>query len=244
MESIDDRLARLFGDGCDFRREPSVLHVVAVCRDDRGGLCVLRTESADVPRSADDRFVLGVARARADAIVTTGANLRAEPRLLHHLHSDPRTAAELASWSKRDRPRVMILTASGDLPVEHRVFRESPSPIVVTGSVGAAQLSQRGLSAESIEIRARPSVRDAIELARERFGARTVSIEAGPRTAAQLYDAPAAVDELMLSLCTLHVPARAVGPQLFDIDRVRRLLGNAKADEADGWTFHQLFPNW
>jgi riboflavin biosynthesis pyrimidine reductase len=224
---IERELERIYGGG-DFSGPGGVLHAVAVCRDNGGGLSVLRTEAAGVPTSADDRLVLGVARARADAIVTTAANLRAEPRLSHRLHRDNLTCRALSEWQGRRSCQVLVLTASGDLPLDHQVLAETPAPVIVTGSAGAELLRQRGFDSSRIEVREQPSLRDTIALAQKSYGADTVLVEAGPSTARELYTHPILSDELMLSICIRLVVLSVVSKS------TRRLRVDRTHDQHDG----------
>ena len=100
----------------DLQSEAGLLHVAVVWRSPGQGLINIAMNDAK-PASPTDDFVLGLARARADAIVTTGANLRLEPRLTHAYHGDPRTAGALEAWrrdvlGKGDAPVSVVLTAS------------------------------------------------------------------------------------------------------------------------------------
>jgi riboflavin biosynthesis pyrimidine reductase len=242
---IRRQLDRIFADS-DFGPQPSVLHAAAVCADADGNLCVIRVEATDAPRSEDDRFVLGVARARADAIVTTAANLRAEPRLSHQLHSNPALAAELQKWSGREAARIYVLTASADVSPNHRIFSESPLAQLVTGAESAQVLLAHGFTESQILVRQDTSLRDTVALAQSRPGTKTVLIEAGPSTAATLYpragesqEPRLLVDELMLSICEEQVPAQATGPRLFDAETAGRLLANTVRRPA-GWSFLRL----
>ena len=81
---VDRRVAALYGE-VDWRGARGVLQVAAVA--DRAWVAIAIGPAA--PSSATDRFVLGFARARSDAIVTTGAILRAEPDLVHELSDRP-----------------------------------------------------------------------------------------------------------------------------------------------------------
>ncbi|MDX1649553.1 MAG: hypothetical protein R3263_06840, partial [Myxococcota bacterium] len=100
---------------------PGVLHVAAVApdpEDPQGDRVVMRIVDA-TPRSLLDRFLLLAARARAEAVVTTGRTLREEPRLRHEVREHP-AAEALQGWRREvaglsGRPRVLVLTASGDV---------------------------------------------------------------------------------------------------------------------------------
>ena len=65
-------------------KSSGVVHVTAVWQRGDGDLVTLRT-AAGAPRVAHDALVLGLARARADAILTTAEVLRCEPGLRHDL---------------------------------------------------------------------------------------------------------------------------------------------------------------
>ena len=86
--------------------------MAAVGRDPDGEMVVLEINQS-TPRSAHDRFALDLARARADVIVTTGAILRAEPRLAYELASDRAEAAvrELRRLGV-DKARIEVLPAT------------------------------------------------------------------------------------------------------------------------------------
>ncbi len=223
-----------------------MLHATAVCPNEAGGLSVIRVESEDAPRSADDRFVLGLARARVDAIITSSANLRAEPRLLHRLHGDSDCADALRAWSHHeDDARVFILTRSGDVPAEHGVLSERPSPTLLTGACGATRARQLGIAAASIEERADPSIRDAVAYVLA-TSATAVLIETGPSNARRLYEQPIVIDELMLSVCHDAVSENAIGPELFDAEATAKLKTELLKSEFgwpdSGWSFARLWP--
>ena len=81
------------------------------------------------PRSAHDAFVLSAARARAGSILTTGANVRAEP-LLRHEPFGPGAEA-LRKW-RRTRitggtvipPHTVVLTRDASLDLGHPLFSD------------------------------------------------------------------------------------------------------------------------
>ncbi len=209
------RLDALFGSGIDWRRETGVVHVTAIGEPSRAVLAI----GPDAPRSATDRFVLGFARARADVIVTTGAILRAEPRLVHDTAEDPGEAAAWARWraevlARREAPVLLVLSASGALDLAHPALRAAPRTIVWTTASGRERLG--AVDPERVEIvvpcphsgadrspehgadaDANGAAQAALEAALRglRAGAAlggdgTIVIEAGPRATAGLYACP------------------------------------------------------
>jgi riboflavin biosynthesis pyrimidine reductase len=251
-DACAQRILALFGDAL---LEPAgVLHVVAVWRGARPGdpLRVLRIAKR-TPRSDTDQFALAVARARADAIVTTGKVLRDEPALTHALPGPDEVARGLAAWRARclrrsAPPLSVVLSARADLDLDHPLFRAG-APVVLYTSVGAARELRSRARARGVELiaRERPGLRDAIAHLRETRGAATVTVEAGPSSAAALYaDAPA-VDELMLSVFEeAKLPDEVLGAPLIESRRLAQLFDRTSPPrevlESSGrWTFQRLW---
>jgi riboflavin biosynthesis pyrimidine reductase len=97
-------------------------------------------------KSEADRFVMGLLRAFADAVVIGAGTLRAAPDSLWtpaYIFRD--AAAEFAQLRRvlrRDgEPRLVVLTASGRLDPHHRALEAGA--LVVTTSAGAAALRSR-----------------------------------------------------------------------------------------------------
>lgn len=246
-EDVTRWLEKIWGD----RQIPraGILHVTAVWRQPTGGYRTLNINDA-TPKSDHDLFMLGVARARADAIVTTGKILRAEPALNHDLPGSPRLAAALGQWRKRvlerrpDRPLVVILTSGRNLEPEHPAFHAWARPVIYTSKHAATNLREE-LAVAAIDVvgSAQPDLRDAIAYLRSEAGCRTISIEAGPSTSGQLYEPPVLVDELMLSAYLgATVPDGVVGAPFLGPERLGDLFGRRSAEhhvtEPSGeWSF-------
>lgn len=210
-----------------------VLHVVAVARVD-GALRVIRI-GEHAPRSATDLFALSLARARVDAIVVSASVLRAEPALVY----ERLDGGLIGIRGEREPPWLCVLTASGDLPAAHPAWSSWTRPLVYT-AVGARLPSLPG-RVEVVRVAA-PSPRDAIRHLREDRGCRGVSVEAGPRVAVPLYDPPAAIDELMLSVFEGDLDPRALGGPFLDESRIEAdftyVGGPTRVEEPSGaWTF-------
>jgi riboflavin biosynthesis pyrimidine reductase len=199
-ESARELAEQLFGKGvCETE---GVVHVTATVRVHDGRLRVLATGQG-APQSAFDFFALNLCRARADALLTTAENLRAEPHLRHELageHAGELDALRAELLQKQGPPRCAILTRTGDLPLEHPVWSDGTAKLVLTVPDTAERLAARlGDRAQVIGV-PELDARKALDVLREE-GARTISIEAGPRTATQLYSPSSVIDELLLSRC-------------------------------------------
>ena len=149
--AIERELASLYDVGIDWRRAGGVVHVAAIGANPRGALAVGPGEIG----SSTDRFILGFARARADAIVTTSAILRSEPALVHRTSEDP---AEEEAWGafrravlgRREEPELVVLSNRGELPRDHPALRRSGGVVVLTGPLGRARLADTKPSFELV----------------------------------------------------------------------------------------------
>ena len=208
--------------GASVSSHAGVGHIAAVWRDPHGGHRILLL-TADTPRSMYDQFVLGLSRARADAILTTGKILRSEPGLTHDYLGSSTLRHALAEWrtrslGKTESARSVVLTSGKRLPQSHPLFRGSTRPMVVTSSEGARRLGAWAAAADvQVVALAEPSAEQALRYMSETLGARALSVEAGPQTALPLYQSPALVDELWLSTYLGSAVATSVlGPAFLD----------------------------
>jgi len=255
MPTADDcarRIRELFD--ADLEEPAGVLHPLAVWQPPEGAApFALRTGTKQTPKSDADRFVLGVARARADAVLTTGRNLRLEPRLTHALWPRRRGGgwdAALAAWRRerlgRPEPRwSLVLTRRGDLDLDHPIFRGPTRGVLFTDESAGRELAPwaRRVGVEMVT-HPSPGPREALAWLRAQ-GALGVAVEAGPTTALALYDAPLAVDELILS--HFDEPALAVeaqGPAFLEPSRLEALLRPAGAphsavEPSGRWSFRR-----
>ncbi|WP_406439195.1 dihydrofolate reductase family protein [Streptomyces sp. NBC_01613] len=102
--------------------------------------------SAISGREPADRFVMGLLRASADAVLIGAGTLRATPR--HRWTPDhvcPEAAVDFAKF-RRDlgratQPELVVVTASGDLPTEHPALQSGA--LVATTVDGACRLDGR-----------------------------------------------------------------------------------------------------
>jgi len=231
---VPSLLTRWVGD--DVGRLAGVAHVAAVWARPDGAWAALRVGEG-APRTSSDAVVLSGARARADAIVTTGRILRDEPDLVHASIAPPDVTDALAHWRASlglvARPCIAVLTGSGDLPMAHPALAAAERLVLFTGAEGAERLRaspERPGQAEIVE-HARPSARSLLEYLRAERGARSILVEAGASTATPLYAAPAAIDELWLTVC--------LAPRLATTDVVGPFVEPGTVDAALGPPVHR-----
>jgi len=228
-DEIEIRLCDLYGT-VDWPKANGVIHVAAMGAVSQA--VIIPGENA--PVSETDRFILAAARARADAIVTTGAILRSEPELRHVPSSFEAENSAFREWrcdrlERSGSPQLIILSASGDFPLEHPALDTSRSGFVWTTEEGATNLRRRaGARLGNLEIivgsPTDPAVLGAIDHAQVTRGMETILIEAGPSASASLYSR-ASLDtstrtpgsglvgrELLLSRFEDELAAEATGP--------------------------------
>lgn len=222
--------AALYGEALGAMR--GVLHVVAVAAAD-GAHRVLKIGERS-PKSAWDRFVLGLARARVEAILVTGAVLRAEPELAYELPSRGLYAYREEIAALQEPPILLVLTG-GDVALEHPALRGWARPVIFTTRAAAARLGGGGVEVASAEA---PSARAALAYLRDERGCRSVSVEAGPRVAGPLYDPPPVIDELMRSVYEGPLDPRARGGLLPEPSHLVE-RSSLRPDPAHPWRFER-----
>jgi riboflavin biosynthesis pyrimidine reductase len=220
---VDAVLGRMYG--ADLAADTGVVHVAAVWQAAPDRLVTIAI-GEDAPQSAHDFFALQAARARADAIITTGRILRAEPALTHDLQGA--AAPGLTAWrrerlGKQQPPILLVLTSGRDLPVHHPALHATSTPLLFTSHEAAARLPDTSVHVVSVSA---PDIRAAIAHLRA-CGCRTILVEAGPSAASALYQPPVAVDELLLSVFHGALPARAQAGDFVSLAHVRAHLPHA-----------------
>jgi riboflavin biosynthesis pyrimidine reductase len=181
----------------------SIDGVVALEQTERSGTVISGGSSAD-------RFVMGLLRACAEAVVVAGGTFRATP---NHRWTADHIFPSLADAFERLRhalkhaaqPTLVVVSARGDIDTRHPAL-EGPS-LVVTTREGEARL--RGRVPDNCKIRAlpesQPSVASVINAVRAE-GFSIVLTEGGPSFLGQL------VAEQLLDELFLTVAPRLVGP--------------------------------
>ncbi len=155
--------------------------------------------------SPGDRFVMGLLRASADAVLIGAGTLRASPGSTWlPEQACPEQAAGFLELRRRKglspSPRVVVASARGELDPAHPGLRGA---LVVTGEAGGARLP-RELDAEVVHVPDGPAGLDLRAVLRQLVarGFRTILSEAGPSLTGQLV-AQGLLGELFLTLSPL-----------------------------------------
>jgi riboflavin biosynthesis pyrimidine reductase len=161
-----------------------------------------------------DRFIMGLLRASADAVMVGAGTLRdVSPKSLwtpeytypdaKHLYAEYRANKHY----KTEYPLLVIVSGSGQLELDRAIFRTpAMRTVVMTTSAGRDELTRRGGATRgSIEIHALNSSGGSIvpgailQLLQLQYGVKTLLHEGGPTLFGQFLAAEA-VDELFLTL--------------------------------------------
>jgi riboflavin biosynthesis pyrimidine reductase len=161
-----------------------------------------------------DRFIMGLLRASADAVMVGAGTLNdVSAKSLwtpEYVYPDAkRLFAEyrLNALHKPEYPLLVIVSGSGRLEMERAIFRTpAMRAVVITTSAGKDELTRRGAAARSsVEVHALSSNSGSIppqailQLLHSQFGVKTLLHEGGPTLFGQFL-AAGAVDELFLTL--------------------------------------------
>lgn len=154
--------------------------------------------------SEHDRFLMGLLRACADAVLVGAGTLRASPQTRWTPeHAYPPATALYAELRRRrgrpPQPPLAVLSGSGRIDPQHPGLGERT--IVLTSEQGAAQLGRRlPSSAAIVPLGDQPPLDPALAVEALRAGShRLILCEGGPTLFGSLVDADL-VDELFLTL--------------------------------------------
>lgn len=161
--------------------------------------------------SAEDRWVMALLRARADAVVVGDGTLRQEPA--HRWTIDfiapggTREFDELRAAEGRGAlPLQVIVTLAGDLPSDAAVFADPDLTVLVATTAGTAPGLAQLVAASAAKVDVLPFPGSAVPLdrlverLRDEYGVRTLLCEGGPRLYGGLLAAGSVHDEF-LTLC-------------------------------------------
>ena len=245
-EDVDQAIQTLYGTSY---LGTGILHVTSVWRKDPDTHLTLRI-GPYAPPSPVDFFILNLARARADAILTTGKILRQEPELQHRIQGPEQSADALSRWraerlGKENPPVSLVLTSGRDLDFHHPLFQGPGRVLVYTDGDGAWEIESRAADV-GVEVVAAPTPtpRGALELLRAELGCATISVEAGPSVSRSFYEEPVVIDELMLSIFNGDdLPPQARGGRQVppsELDRIFVAPAPVYRDAAEpDWEFHR-----
>lgn len=159
--------------------------------------------SAISGREPADRFVMGLLRACADAVLIGAGTLRATPgHLWTPDHVCPQAAPDFAELRKKlgraAQPQLVVVTASGDVPTEHPAVQSGAT--MATTANGARHLEGRLPAACTVFVAGeRPVLRMTDVLAAlHAHGHTTVLTEGGPHLIGSLIS-ESLLDELFLT---------------------------------------------
>jgi riboflavin biosynthesis pyrimidine reductase len=154
-------------------------------------------------RNQADRFLMGLLRACADAVLLGAGTLRATPGHLwtaEHIYPAMASGFEKlrTDLGRQPRPRLIVFTSSGNVDVSHRAIQEGAT--IITTDRGADSL--RGRMPDSCDVIAMGSERVDMDRAvaelRER-GYATMLTEGGPHLMGELL-ARGLLDEAFITI--------------------------------------------
>jgi riboflavin biosynthesis pyrimidine reductase len=204
---LPDELARLYGGRLGFERECVVANFVQTVDSVIAMPGVPRSNRVISGDSASDRFVMGLLRAFADAVLIGSGTLAGSPKgSWTPPGAYPAAAdafAELRSrLGRAPEPLLAVLTATGSVDPEHPAL--AGRALVLTTDQGKERLAGRMPdTAEVVSLGAGPHLdpREALRVLRDGGNAFVLS-EAGPHLFGSLL-AEHLVDELFLTLSPL-----------------------------------------
>jgi riboflavin biosynthesis pyrimidine reductase len=218
--ALPKKLSALYDGDLHFRKSPAARpFVIANFVSTLDGVASFKIKgksggSTISGSNSSDRFIMGLLRASADAIMVGAGTLHdvsakslwtpeyAYPEA-KHLYEKYRVNAQ----HKSKYPLLVIVSGSGQLELDRAIFRTPAIPtVVVTTSAGRDELTRRGAAKlGSVEVHALRSNRGSIaprailQLLHSQFGVKTLLHEGGPTLFGQFLTA-GVVDELFLTL--------------------------------------------
>jgi riboflavin biosynthesis pyrimidine reductase len=179
--------------------------------------------------SASDRFVMGLLRACADALVVGAGTLAASPRSLWTpVQAFPDAGAAYAALRQRlgraGGPEIVVLSASGLIDPAHPSFEAGA--LVLTTDAGSARLAGRLPKAATVISLGEEERLDPARVVDElrRLGHRLILSEGGPHSIAPFLEA-GLVEELFLTVSPLLVGRPPGDPRLGLVEGIDLLPG-------------------
>jgi riboflavin biosynthesis pyrimidine reductase len=203
---LPEQLRRLYGGDLRLAEQTLFANFVETI-DGVVAIPSIERSNALISGSVADRFVVGLLRAAADAVLVGCGTVTASPNGRWKAHTVFSAAAEHFASLRRslghegDAP-VAIVTGRGSVDPDHPVVREGA--LIITTQLGADRLRDRIEPPAEIEVVAGDDVVDAraaVDLLHSRGHKRILS-EAGPRLFASLAS-EGLVDDLFLTVSPL-----------------------------------------
>jgi riboflavin biosynthesis pyrimidine reductase len=155
---------------------------------------------------AGDRFVLGLLRAAADAVIVGAGTLRKEPDTIWTAEAafpDARAdfAAFRAALRVATRPLTIIVTASGEIDLRLPAFGDGGPVLIATTAAGVKRLASvpRHVTVRAVAEREPLRATALVRVATEATGGRRILTEGGPTLFGRFLE-ERAVDELFLTV--------------------------------------------
>jgi riboflavin biosynthesis pyrimidine reductase len=187
-----------------------------------------QSEGAKISNSNDeDRFIMGLLRASADAIVVGSGTLQAAgpqgswlPEAVYPAAKDLYQKYRTEVLRKLEYPLVVIVTGTGGLDLTSAVFHTPRTRVLIlTTESGKRRLSQSGAEAlGSVEVKVLPTAEDRIPpsailtLLRQEAGVELLLHEAGPTLFGEFL-AAGFIDELFLTVAPQIAGRDAMHPR-------------------------------
>jgi riboflavin biosynthesis pyrimidine reductase len=230
---LPDELAAIYGGSVGFP-EPRLYANVVASVDGVVALPTLLEPSHLIAAASEhDRFVLGLLRACADAILIDAGTLRGSPRTRWTAEHAYPHAAPLYAELRRQRgrppqPTLAVLSGSGRMNPQHPGLGERS--LVLTSEQGAAELGRRlPRSAAIVPIGDQSPLDPALAVDTLRAGGHELILcEGGPLLFGELVDA-GLVDELFLTLSPVLARHGGAGGRLSLLEGAELLPGRTPA---------------
>lgn len=193
--------------------------------------------------NAHDRWLMGLLRARADAVLMGDNTLRTEPDHLWtpgHIFPDDETAfTELHDFEERRNPTLLVfMSLKGDLPRDAAIFGEESDVVIATTRLGADAATT--LKSVSANVDVLELGDDGVDVARlmsvlrADYGVERLLCEGGPRVYASLL-AAGQVDDEFVTLCPTVIGNSPDGPHCPSlVEGVRFAPGEAPHSQIRG----------
>jgi riboflavin biosynthesis pyrimidine reductase len=215
---LPEPLGDLYGGGLGFREPCLYANFVSTIDGVVAIPSVPRSNALVADDSEGDRFVMGLLRALADAVLIGAGTLASSPKgtwLPEKVYPPAAQAfAELRRRSGRaEQPEIAILTGHGSIEPTHPLL--ASGALVLTSMSGEVRLEgELPKASELLSLGDEPLLdpRSAVDALLER-GHRTILCEAGPHTHGGLL-ALGLVDELFLTVSPLLAGRTQPGQQL------------------------------
>lgn len=167
-----------------------------------------------------DQWLMGLLRARADAVLVGANTLRLESEHVWTpdfiFPGDAELFAEIRrSEGRADSPLQVMLSRSGDVPDHARIFDEPDLRVIIATTTGGAELAKSRVpsNVEVLAVGERDLDFDTLHrLLQSDYGVHTVLSEGGPRVYAELVRA-GQVDEEFLTISPVVIGSDASSPR-------------------------------